>query len=88
MEPKEKWRGWFGGCGQFDCTGQENVIIQDLTGHFIGTASSPTPGTIISNNELIGDKLDECSYVPAWNSFSCSTLDLGILQWDAIGEDK
>lgn len=21
MEPKEAWRGWFGGCGQFDCTG-------------------------------------------------------------------
>lgn len=27
MEPREKWRGWFGGCGQFDCTGLENMLI-------------------------------------------------------------
>jgi hypothetical protein len=27
MEPREAWRGWFGGCGQFDCTGMKNVLI-------------------------------------------------------------
>lgn len=48
MEPREKWRGWFGGCGQFDCTGLENMIIQDLTGNLLGYE-----GTIISNNESI-----------------------------------
>lgn len=27
MEPKVAWRGWFGGCGQMDCTGLENMLI-------------------------------------------------------------
>lgn len=26
-EPREKWRGWFGGCGNMDCTGLENVLV-------------------------------------------------------------
>lgn len=26
-EPKEAWRGWFGGCGTMDCTGLENVLV-------------------------------------------------------------
>jgi len=62
MEPREAWRGWFGGCGQFDCTGLENMIIQDLTGDLLGHQ-----GTIISNNELIGyaeDMRSECTFVP------------------------
>jgi hypothetical protein len=46
IEPSANARGWFGGCGQFDCTGLENVLIQDLTGDFLGVE-----GTIISNNE-------------------------------------
>jgi len=27
MDPDPEWRGWFGGCGEFDCTGLENVLI-------------------------------------------------------------
>lgn len=27
MDPREGWRGWFGGCGQIDCTGMENMLI-------------------------------------------------------------
>lgn len=27
MDPNPEWRGWFGGCGDMDCTGLENVLI-------------------------------------------------------------
>lgn len=27
MEPRDTWRGWFGGCGNMDCTGLENMLI-------------------------------------------------------------
>ena len=26
-EPQTHWRNWFGGCGDMDCTGPENVLV-------------------------------------------------------------
>lgn len=49
MDPKEdKWGGWFGGCGDFVCTGMENMLLEDLSGHFLGYK-----GLIASNNQYI-----------------------------------
>lgn len=45
MDPLEDWEGWFGGCGDFVCTGIENVLIQDLSGSLFGDKT-----TVISNN--------------------------------------
>lgn len=85
MEPREAWRGWFGGCGQFDCTGMENMLIQDLTGDLLGHE-----GSIVSNNELLveGDLRDICKFYSAWNAYDCVTTDFGVLEWDAISSDK
>lgn len=43
--PNPKHIGWFGGCGKILCTGKNNYLIQDYTGHFLGT-----PGFLLSNN--------------------------------------
>lgn len=65
-DPKAMWRGWFGGCGDFDCTGLENLLIRDNTGTFLGKAGATT----ISMNEDIGDHmLDTCSVNTLWNGY-------------------
>lgn len=61
-----------------DCTGLENVMVQDITGHFFGT-----PATAISNNEDVAygfheettEMKDTCKFVPAWNGFLCERTD-------------
>ena len=32
----DEWIGWFGGCGNFLCTGPENVLVTDFTGGLLG----------------------------------------------------
>lgn len=49
-KPSVSWRGWFGGCGHFDCTGPNNYLIHDQDGTFTGEKSQ-----ILSNNSIIGD---------------------------------
>lgn len=51
MNPLENWLG-DGGCGAFNCSGLKNLIIQDMTSSFLGYY-----GTIISNNESIGESI-------------------------------
>ena len=34
--PSPGWLGWFGGCGNFLCTGPNNVLIHDYNGTFFG----------------------------------------------------
>jgi hypothetical protein len=45
------------------CTGPENVLIMDHTGHFFGSVIPDAAGkasAAISNNELIGDNMKSC----------------------------
>jgi len=42
-------RGWFGGCGELDCTGPNNYLIADQDGSFTGQISQ-----LLSNNTVIG----------------------------------
>lgn len=35
-KPNIGWRGWFGGCGEIDCTGPNNYLISDQDGSFTG----------------------------------------------------
>jgi len=81
--------GWFGGCGVMDCTGLENVLVQDVTGNFFGEVA-----TAIANNEDIGYGNGEdsamrsmCDYVKAWNGFYCLGDRLTVLEWESIGVD-
>lgn len=68
-----------------DCTGKINILVQDMTGDFLGAK-----GSIISNNEGVGDGLkDSCTYSPEWNGFKCTNgNDLAMLEFEGIGPDK
>lgn len=48
--PNPAWLGWFGGCGELQCTGPNNYIIYDKDGNFTGKKSQ-----ILANNSMIGD---------------------------------
>lgn len=54
-EPNTAWRGWFGGCGNLDCTGPNNYIIHDQDGSFTGQKSQ-----ILANNTMIGNYEASC----------------------------
>jgi len=46
-------------------------------------------GAIISYNKDIGDNLDYCTFVSAWNAYDCeSDNNFGVMEWEAIGDDK
>ncbi len=45
--PSPSWFGWFGGCGQMQCTGPDNVILHDTDGVFVNeTLGIATPTQI------------------------------------------
>lgn len=49
-KPSAIWRGWFGGCGDMDCTGPNNYLIHDHDGSF-----TTEPSQLLANNSWIGD---------------------------------
>jgi len=53
--PDPKFRGWFGGCGSFDCTGKLNILVHDQDGSFFGT-----PSVAIPNNVDFGFNNPDC----------------------------
>lgn len=85
LDPNVVKRGWFGGCGIQDCTGQKNVLIVDQDGSFFNQAYT---STVIANNNRVGNKLNNCSFRAKWNGYYCPRNDIGILEWEAIGSDK
>lgn len=69
-----------------DCTGLENVLIQDLTGDLLGHV-----GSVISNNEDIAgsDYVKKyCSFVKEWNAFKCTTTEFALLEWEGVSVDR
>lgn len=80
--PNPAWRGWFGGCGSFDCTGPNNYLIEDQTGEFLGFQ-----GSIVPNNSLVGPMVDRCTQVPQMNAHLCHRTDLAVLQFESIAPD-
>jgi hypothetical protein len=57
--PTPLWLGWFGGCGELQCTGPNNYFIHDQDGKFTGT-----PSQILANNSMIGDHEGACTFIP------------------------
>jgi hypothetical protein len=43
--PFTGYLGWLGGCGDLLCTGNNNYLIHDHTGHLLGT-----PSILLANN--------------------------------------
>ncbi len=58
-KPNPAWQGWFGGCGQLDCTGPNNYFIYDQDGNVTGS-----PSQILANNSMIGDYESACTFIP------------------------
>ena len=61
-------RGWFGGCGELDCTGANNYLIHDQDGTFTGERSQ-----LLSNNSMIGDDESACTFIREINGHWCHT---------------
>ena len=81
-KPNVAWRGWFGGCGELDCTGPNNYLISDLDGVFTGK-----PSQLLSNNSVIGSKEPECEFVSEMNGHWCDTQDLAVLEHESKAVD-
>jgi hypothetical protein len=54
--PNPKHLGWLGGCGLILCTGNNNYLIYDTDGSFLGYS-----GTILANNSIIGGNTTGCT---------------------------
>ena len=67
-KPSTSWQGWFGGCGELDCTGSNNYLIHDQDGAFTGVESQ-----ILANNSMIGDYESSCTSIPEMNGHWCHT---------------
>lgn len=81
-QPDPGIRGWFGGCGELDCTGANNYLIHDTDGAFTGA-----PRQLLSNNSMIGDNEATCRFVPEMNGHVCDTEELGVLEYESIAPD-
>lgn len=80
--PDVKWRGWFGGCGELDCTGPNNYFIFDQDGSFTGQISQ-----LLANNTVIGSKESSCTSLPVSNGHWCKFDKLGVLEYESIAPD-
>lgn len=80
-KPNVAWRGWFGGCGDLDCTGPNNYLIYDHDGAFTGEQSQ-----LLANNSVVGEG-EGCEYVPETNGYWCHKNDLAILEYESIAPD-
>ena len=74
--------GWFGGCGNFLCTGRNNYILEDYSGTLFGTS-----GVILANNSWIGDNTPECTFNPITNGYLCSIHEFAVLEYESIAPD-
>lgn len=85
-DPKPNWQGWFGGCGDFNCTGLRNVLVQDVDGSFFGS-----PVSAISMNTHIADApgmRNVCLSNPQTNTFRCSAPDFASFEFEGISPDR
>lgn len=55
--PDLGWIGWFGGCGELNCTGAYNYLLDDQDGNFTGKNSQ-----LMSNNSVIGNNEEFCYF--------------------------
>ena len=81
-KPSVGWRGWFGGCGELDCTGPNNYLIYDQDGTFTGS-----PSQLLANNSVIGEHEESCTLIQEMNGHWCLTEDLALLEFEAQSAD-
>lgn len=90
-DPSDENLGWAGGCGNIHCTGPENMLVMDHTGDFFGSViedAQGKPSASISNNESIGDNLEDCKLVEEWNAYWCKTDKMAVFEFESRASDK
>ncbi|CAD8206675.1 unnamed protein product [Paramecium pentaurelia] len=75
--------GWYGGCGQMECIGQVNFLIEDQTGSFFGEK-----GQAIGNNSYFGPSAAYCSRQEQWNGYWCPLFNIGVLNFLSTAPDQ
>jgi len=80
--PDPNQLGWFGGCGLLLCTGNNNYLVQDHDGSFLGQ-----PGTLVANNSWVGEGESGCTFNPSINGYICFRDDLAVLEYESIAPD-
>ena len=80
--PSKSQIGWFGGCGDIECTGFQNYLVQDFDGTFLGSKA-----TIIPNNSIIASNEANCTFVSSMNAHLCNRSDFGVLEYQNVAAD-
>ena len=82
-QPDPDYLGLLGGCGDFNCTGQTNWLLTDLTGDFLNLTSQIIP-------ELLNLQAYQCFPGKSvyWNASFCLGTAFGILQFENPGLDQ
>ncbi|CAD8069993.1 unnamed protein product [Paramecium primaurelia] len=75
--------GWYGGCGQMECIGQVNFLIEDQTGSFFGEK-----GQAIGNNLYFGPSAAYCRIQEQWNGYWCPLFNIGVLNFLSTEPDQ
>jgi len=83
LNPNPKWIGWEGGCGDFQCTGMNNILIYDTDGKFFSAGGA---AAAISKNAAVGAAL-ACIKKTNWNGYQCSGNKLAILEFQSTAAD-
>ncbi|CAD8162684.1 unnamed protein product [Paramecium octaurelia] len=75
--------GLYGGCGSMECTGQKNILIEDLTGDFFGEI-----GQGISNNTEFGQYAKYCKRIEQWNGYWCPGRNIQVLYFMSTAPEQ
>ena len=89
--------GWFGGCGEMNCTGPDNILIHDTDGKFVEDAiGAAIPSQIYGqgvyqkgNSESSYDEAGtQCQYKEGIKGYICKHEKLVLLQYESIAPDS
>ena len=78
--------GWFGGCGQFVCTGKSNQLIYDSDGLFTNYSG---PNNLIAKNDMFAVSLGSaCTSIDSWEGYECHGNIMANLVFDSTAADR
>jgi len=89
MDPDPGWANK-DDCGPFPCTAPSNVVMQ-FTGTTFDGANTPKlmdqDFQIISDSEGVSNTFKPCKNETAWNAFSCTNPNFGVLYFESLDAD-
>jgi len=90
MSPPVEWAN-IDDCGEFPCTGPNNMLIQFEKSSFAGYITPYSINSdfqIISGNDENSGGFTGCSKVSTWNGYYCNNDALAIVLFESLDEDK